>query len=340
MNVQKHEIRKLHPESDEFTLFIYLDDPLSEFAAELGSEPTTNKSLQRTAKQILKERYPGLKVTMIKVILGGIAVTSISLGTNDSNTVQAAETTANASQTDGNSITVYTVVTGDTVYGISKRFGTTPEALMNANHLVTDFLQIGQILTIPVTGTKYYNVTVGDTLYSISKRFGITVAALKSANYLTSDILSIGQTLTIPDAGASPAQHTAPVPAHYTVAAGDTLYSISKRFGITVAALKSANNLTSDILSIGQTLTIPDAGASPAQHTAPVPAHYTVAAGDTLYSISNRFGITVAALKSANNLKSDILSIGQSLTIPAAGATVGQPPVAASPSRVQGERKI
>nr|WP_256989191.1 LysM peptidoglycan-binding domain-containing protein [Bacillus sp. EB106-08-02-XG196] len=256
-----------------------------------------------------------------------MAVTSISLSTNDNNSAQAAETPAIAAQTDGGSITSYTVVAGDTVYGISKRFGTTPAALRSTNHLVTDFLRIGQVLTIPSSETKQYTVGAGDNLYSISKRFRSTVAALKNANNLTSEILSIGQTLTIPGAGDTPAQPfaPAPAPAQYTVAAGDTLYSISKRFGSTVAALKSANNLTSDILSIGQTLTIPAAGATPAQPSAPVPTQYTVAAGDTLYSISKRFGSTVAALKSANNLTSDILSIGQTLTIPAAGATPSQP---------------
>lgn len=117
MNVLKHEIRKLNPQSDEFTLYIYLHDPLSEFGAELGSEPSTDKNPQATAKQILKERYPGLKVTMIKVILGGMAVTSISLSTNDRNSVQAVDNPASVAQSDGNSITTYTVEAGDTESG-------------------------------------------------------------------------------------------------------------------------------------------------------------------------------------------------------------------------------
>jgi peptidoglycan DL-endopeptidase LytF len=341
LNVLKHEIRKLNPQSDEFTLYIYLHDPLSEFGAELGSETSSDKSLQATAKQILKERYPGLKVTMIKVILGGMAVTSISLSTNDRNSVQAVDNSASVAQSNGISITTYTVAAGDTVYGISKRFGTTPEALKSANQLSTDFLQVGQVLTVPSSGSTYYTVVAGDTLWSISNRFGTTVAALRSANNLASDILSIGQTLIIPAAGVTPKAPSAPVPAptQYTVVLGDTLYSISNRFGTTVAALRSANNLTSDFLSTGQTLTIPTAGATPTQPTAPVPVHYTVVAGDTLYSISNRFGTTVAALRSANNLTSDILSIGKTLTIPAAGATTTQPPAPVPTPLVKEERK-
>ncbi|MFJ5760670.1 LysM peptidoglycan-binding domain-containing protein [Neobacillus sp. NPDC093182] len=324
MNVQRHEIRKLNPLSDEYTLFIYLDDHLSEFAAELGTEPSSNKNLQATAKQILKERYPGLKVTMIKVILGGMAVTSISLSTTDSNAVQAANTPANAAQTDGNSITTYTVAAGDTVYGISKRYGTTPEALRSANHLTSDFLQIGQVLTIPSVGAKFYTVAAGDTLYSISNRFGTTVASLRSANNLTSDILSIGQSLTIPAAMASPSQPAAPIPAQYTVVAGDTLYSISNRFGPTVSAVRSANHLTSDILSIGQTLTIPAAVDSPPQPPAPAPLvkeerktfTYAVKSGDSLSVIAKRFGVSVDSIRAVNQLSSDFLQVGQALTIP------------------------
>jgi peptidoglycan DL-endopeptidase LytF len=359
LNVLRHEIRKMNPQRDEFTLFIYLDDQLSEFAEELGSEPSSNKSLQATAKQILKERYPGLKVTMIKVILGGMAVTSISLSTNDSNPVQAADNPQNVTQTEGNSLTAYTVVAGDTVYGISKRFGTTPEALRSANNLTSDILSIGQTLTIPAAGItptvpsalspvsapSQYSVVLGDTLYSISNRFGTTVSALRSANNLTSDILSIGQTLTIPAAGITPTVPSAlsPVsaPSQYSVVLGDTLYSISNRFGTTVSALRSTNNLTSDILSIGQTLTIPAAGVTPTVPSAlsPVsaPTQYTVVLGDTLYSISNRFGTTVATMRSTNNLTSDILSIGQTLTIPAAGLTTTQPPAPAP--LVKEERK-
>jgi peptidoglycan DL-endopeptidase LytF len=165
LNVLRHEIRKLNPQSDEFTLLIYLDDQLSEFAGELGSEPFSDKNLQETAKHIIKERYPGLKVTMIKVILGGMAVTSISLSTTDSSAVQAANTPATAAQTDGNSTATYNVAAGDTVYGITKRFGTTPEALRSANQLTSNFLQVGQLLTIPPPGAKFHTVAAGDTLY-------------------------------------------------------------------------------------------------------------------------------------------------------------------------------
>ena len=338
MNVQRHEIR-LDPQSNQLTLFIFLDNHLTEFAADLGSTPATTKGIQATAKQILKEGYPGLKVTMIKVILGGMAITSISLSANDNDTALAADTPLNVAQNDGSKITPYIVVAGDTVYGIAKRLGTTPEALRNANHLSTDMLQIGQVLNIPssVSMPTEYTVVAGETLWSISSRFGTSVYALRSANNLTSDILSIGQTLLIPAAGVKPAAPEPAAATPYTVVAGDTLWSISSRFGTSVSALRSANNLASDILSIGQTLLIPAAGVKPAAPEPAAATSYTVVAGDTVWSISSRFGISVSSLRSANNLTSDNLSIGQTLTIPAAGVTPA--PAPAPTPLVQEERK-
>lgn len=92
----------------------------------------------------------------------------------------------------------------------------------------------------------------------------------------------------------------------YTVQKGDTLWSISRRFNTTVTVIKSYNNLTSDLLSIGQQLIIPDTNDI---------TTYTVQKGDTLWSIANRFNTTVADIKSLNNLSSNLISIGQVLKI-------------------------
>ena len=97
---------------------------------------------------------------------------------------------------------------------------------------------------------------------------------------------------------------------YYTVKSGDSLWSISKKYGITVDELKEANNLTSNLLSIGQNLLIPT------QETDVTTDEYVVIKGDTLYAIANKFGTTVDNLKSINNLTTDSLAIGQILKIP------------------------
>lgn len=93
----------------------------------------------------------------------------------------------------------------------------------------------------------------------------------------------------------------------YTVQRGDTLYGIAQKFNTSVSELKSLNNLTSDILNIGQVLRVPSNNTTNT---------YIVKKGDTLYSIAQQFNTTVDNLKKYNNLTSNTLSIGQILNIP------------------------
>ena len=98
----------------------------------------------------------------------------------------------------------------------------------------------------------------------------------------------------------------------YTVKKGDTLYQIASRYNTTVDAIKSLNNLTSNVLTIGQVLKIPTMTSSGGNNS----ISYTVKRGDTLYQIASRYHTTVDAIKRLNNLTSNILNIGQVLKIP------------------------
>ncbi|MCC5840070.1 MAG: LysM peptidoglycan-binding domain-containing protein [Opitutales bacterium] len=124
----------------------------------------------------------------------------------------------------------------------------------------------------------------------------------------------------------------------YTVQRGDNLTVIARRFNVGLNELLAANNLRRDsTIFAGQELTIP----APAREATPsgpasVPAdgreaRYTVQAGDTLTRIANRFGVTVAEIRSANGLTSDTIRVGDTLRIPGvAGTTAG--PAASPPS--------
>ena len=102
----------------------------------------------------------------------------------------------------------------------------------------------------PDTGSIKYTVQEGDSLWKIAQRYGTTVEAIKSLNGLTGDLLNIGQVLQIPASQPGPS-------IRYTVRPGDSLWLIAQRYNTTVDAIKKLNNLTSDILNIGQVLQIP-----------------------------------------------------------------------------------
>ncbi len=193
----------------------------------------------------------------------------------------------------------YTVKAGDTLYSIAQRFNVTLEEIRNLNNLTTNLLSIGQVLLIPVTGKPLtYIVKEGDTLYDIAIAYDTTVESIKSLNNLTSNLLSIGQELLMPTGAVITTGIT------YIVKAGDNLYSIAERFNVSVNEIKKSNNLTSDLLSIGQELIIPGTNV------------YIVQAGDNLYSIAEQFNVSVNEIKEANNLTTNLLSIGQELIIP------------------------
>ena len=202
----------------------------------------------------------------------------------------------------------YTVQSGDTLYGISKQFGVSVDEIKRLNNLTSNTITKGEILKIPSTVTTIdYVVKKGDSLYSIAKRYNTTVKDITRLNNLTSNSLTVGQLLIIAiddNATSTPTTYK-----DYVVKKGDSLYSIANKNNITVDELKKINNLTSNMLSIGQVLKLPT------QDKEEEMAMYTVQKGDSLYSIAKKFGITVDEIKSLNNLTSNNLAIGEQLMI-------------------------
>ncbi len=207
-------------------------------------------------------------------------------------------------------MTNYTVQKGDTLYGISKQFGISVDAIKNANNLTSNSISVGQVLKIPTTQqTTTYTVKSGDSLYKIASLYNTTVDELMKLNNLTTTLLSIGQKLQVPTEGDSQTEESYIT---YMVKSKDSLYQIAKKYNVSVETIKQVNNLTSNLLSIGQILKIP---------TENIPTdykEYEVKYGDSLYSISKLYNTTVDAIMNANNLQSTILSVGQILKIPIA----------------------
>jgi LysM repeat protein len=116
----------------------------------------------------------------------------------------------------------------------------------------------------------------------------------------------------------------------YVVHTGDTLYSIALHFGVTVQALMDANGITNpNYIQVGQTLIIPNPGATPVPSPSttptptgtpqPGPRYHIVRPGDTLYSLARYYGTTVQAICEANHLiNPHLIYVGQRLLIPGA----------------------
>lgn len=155
---------------------------------------------------------------------------------------------------------------------------------------------------------NYYVVQKGDSLWSISSKLGVSVSDIKKINNLSSNNLSIGQVLIIPSKKSDDEESNADENV-YVVKKGDSLWLIAKNYNTSVDEIKRLNNLSSNTLSIGQKLKIPNAITSNE-------ITYTVKKGDSLWLIANRYDTTVNAIKDKNGLTSNNLSIGQILKIP------------------------
>lgn len=203
---------------------------------------------------------------------------------------------------------VYIVQKGDTLYSIAAANNTTVDELKKANNLTSNILSTGQLLKIPsaLLPESTYIVKKGDSLYSIANKYNTTVDELKRINNLTSNILSIGQVLKLPSDKVSDIEKEENT-ISYTVQKGDSLYSIARKYSTTIDKIKDLNNLTTNLLSIGQVLLIPT--------DTNLETTYTVQKGDSLYSIAKKYDTTVDRLKQLNNLKSNLLSIGQILIV-------------------------
>ena len=153
---------------------------------------------------------------------------------------------------------IYTVKKGDTLYKIANDFETSVNSIKKLNNLNSNLLNIGQDLIIPpkniVEETDFivYQVKPNDTLYSIAKKYNTTPDEIKHNNNLVNDNLIIGDILQIPSDSIQTDKII------YTIKPGDTLYKIANSYKTTVLELMNANNLSSTLLSIGDTIVIPN----------------------------------------------------------------------------------
>ena len=179
---------------------------------------------------------------------------------------------------------------------------------------IADYLNVPYSMPgdVAVVSDQVYTVKRGDTLYSISRLYNIPVSELKRINNLTSDTLTIGQQLYL-----VPLQDDI-IPSGYStyvVQRGDSLSKIAGLFNTDVNTIKNINNLSSNIIQLGQQLLIP----SDVINDEPVIdgyQEYIVQRGDSLSKIATLFNTDINTIKTLNDLTSNTILIGQVLKVP------------------------
>ncbi|RTZ13637.1 LysM peptidoglycan-binding domain-containing protein [Vibrio aquaticus] len=175
----------------------------------------------------------------------------------------------------------------------------------------------------PPEGTLFANrgksikhkVSRGESLSVIAKKYGTSTKSIMQANKLKSSSLAIGQVLTIPGASGSVSIPTIKNPVEtetitHVVQRGEYLGKIASKYKVSVTSIKRENNLRSDTLKLGKKLKI-----TVSKKDQPLRKH-KVQRGEFLGKIASKYGVSVSAIRKANNLRSDQLAVGQVLIIP------------------------
>lgn len=300
-NVKSYHLVK---EKGDYVLFIYLEELDSEFSDELGRlDPEKKSSFQEQVSRHIQSKFPRIHIPVAKVMLGALLIATIPL---------SAEPPVMAASNQQQNIVTYTVKSGDTLWRISKNYGVTVDAIKKANGLVSDFINVGDVLTIPtVASPTYYDVKSGDTLFRIAQMYGVTVQQIKTANNFTSDTIYVGQRLLIPN--PTKQETIEEQPSVYIVTYGDTLYKIAKKYNMTVDELKRINALSTDTIYVGQELSLVQRQNEPLIKY----QDYKVKSGDSLWQISVDQGVPMSELMLTNNLSdTSMLKVGQIIRIP------------------------
>lgn len=219
-------------------------------------------------------------------------------------------------------VTPYVVGKGDTMSGIAHRYGLTVAEIMALNSIASpDKIRVGQRLVLPgkfdvskpvkssgtssVTapvpaGSNVYVVQSGDCLSVIAHKAGVTAKAIREANNLKGDVIYVGKKLVIPGGKKIAVNHNAVThaPAPIRTAPVDEI-----KIPVTPPTI------------INEDIPLPNLAPEQPVSTGEV-QYYTVKSGQTILDVVSEFNVSIADLRSANNLPNDILKPGQKLIIP------------------------
>lgn len=246
--------------------------------------------------------------------------------------------------------TEHVVEAGETLFSISREYNISVSDLRAWNELESDNLQPGQVLTLlPAESADriIHQVRAGESLFAISRRYGVTIAEIQQWNQLDGTALDVGRDLILYsriDLGETPTppsiteieqmdeqERTSIVrdldsstgSESYVIRSGDTLYQIARDHDMTVNELRALNNLSSDVLRVGDRIMVRRVQTAPsvaegAEDSTPQGKFttYRVRSGENMQTLLNRFKMSSAELMALNpGLESSSVTNGQQLTV-------------------------
>lgn len=326
---------------DGYDLELYIDNPAMndvEFAEEFNRiDPENRQRLNRNILDYIGERFPGIKIRMVKVMVGSLLLASFlytapiqaeaaSYANTPTKTTQSAQPEGNYDysakvsingqlQSFGSKPFFYNYTTYVNLYEFGNKIGasvwwndSSNTVGINKNGVQIAFMRGSSLARVngkQVSMPK--SLVVNGVTYAPLKFIAENLGYQVTLDSTTDTVMVNSRTSQAEKAGV------------YTVAAGDSLWSIAQRYNTSVENLKSINNLTSDVIYPGQELYL---------HRT-----HSVKSGDTLWRIAQSYGVNVSDIKKANNLTSDMILVGQTLIIP--GTTAQTPaPAPEKPSAV------
>ncbi|MFN6738125.1 LysM peptidoglycan-binding domain-containing protein, partial [Enterococcus gallinarum] len=243
----------------------------------------------------------------------------------------------------------YKVKAGDSVWGICEKYGLSVSKFVQWNKIKNNTIHPGQVMhlqepkpaskpapkTSPTTNTTY-TVKTGDSVWLIANMHGISMNDLVNWNKIKNNTIHPGQKLTVKQPVSS-GKPTTKVPAStnpvtHKVSYGESLWLISSKYGVTVDELRKQNGIKGDLIHPGQVLVVKKGTTT--SHSTPAGksgTSYTVKAGDSVWLIANRYGVSMDDLVKWNKIKNYTIHPGQVLTIQTIVSTPAKPAITTTP---------
>lgn len=177
---------------------------------------------------------------------------------------------------------------------------------------------------VSTSGSQTYTVASGDSVWSIANKHGISMDQFRSLNNIKNDYVYPGQKVVVSGSSATSTTTSTTVSNQtsssvagntYTVAAGDSVWSVANKHGITMDQFRSWNNIKNDFIYPGQKVVVKQGGTAATTSTSTTNGSYKVASGDSVWGIADKFGITTDQFIQWNNIQNNFIYPGQTVRV-------------------------